>query len=161
MEQLSTEAKEAIVLQALNRDGNSIESVARSNNIGISTLQKWLRRYREGQSLDRVGQQKGVSRAERFEHILATHNLDEVPLGEYCRKQGLYSHQLTAWREELMLTNQTNKNSKLFSELKQLKEDNKRLERELSRKDKALAEASALLILKKKADLIWGASEDA
>lgn len=165
MVQLSAEAKEGIVQQALNRGSNTIESIARSNNVGLSTLQKWLRRYREGQPLareDRVtNQPKGLSRAEQFEHILSTHNLDEVSLGEYCRKHGLYSHQLTAWREELMSTNQTKTHTKHLSELKQLKDENKRLQRELNRKDKALAEASALLILKKKADLIWGVDEDA
>jgi len=41
-----------------------------------------------------------------------------------------------------------------------MKAKNKKLESELRRKDKALAEASALLILKKKANLIWGESED-
>ena len=154
MIQLSEEAKESIVMQAINRGDNSIASIAQANNIGISTLQKWLKRYREGQSLGRSSkpntQQKGLIRAEQFEHILATHDLDEVSLGEYCRKYGLYSHQLTTWREELMSTKKTSQDTKLLCELRQLKDDNKRLQRELSRKDKALAEASALLILKKK-----------
>ena len=49
---------------------------------------------------------------------------------------------------------------KARAELKVLKEDNRRLQRELRRKEKALAEASTLLIMKKKADLIWGEDED-
>ena len=36
----------------------------------------------------------------------------------------------------------------------------KELERELRRKDKALAETAALLVLKKKAQAIWGDRED-
>ena len=45
-------------------------------------------------------------------------------------------------------------------ETRQLREENKRLKKELRRKDKALAETSALLVLKKKAHLIWGELED-
>lgn len=37
----------------------------------------------------------------------------------------------------------------------------KALERDLARKDKALAEAAALLVLRKKAAAIWGGGEDA
>lgn len=46
-------------------------------------------------------------------------------------------------------------------ETRQLREENKRLKKDLRRKEKALAETSALLVLKKKAHLIWGAPEDA
>lgn len=45
----------------------------------------------------------------------------------------------------------------------QLNEDKKRirqLERDLQRKEKALAEAAALLILRKKAQAIWGDKEE-
>jgi transposase len=164
MAQLSAKAKEAIVLQALNRKSKSLYSIAQSNNVGLSTLQKWIRKYREGQPLSSVNERQDkaeeLKKSERFEHILATHNLDESSLGEYCRTHGIYSHQLTTWREEFMSNNPANKDPKYQIEIKSLKEDKKRLERELRRKDKALAEASALLILKKKADLIWGESED-
>jgi hypothetical protein len=45
-------------------------------------------------------------------------------------------------------------NQQIVNEVKQLKRD-------LHRKDKALAEVTALLILKKKTDLLWGDNEDA
>lgn len=163
MVHLSLEAKEAIVLKAINRGSQTVESIARGNNVGASTLQKWLRRYREGKPLDgstrRSSTSTVLSRAEQFKHILATHKLDDVSLGKYCREHGLYSHQLTQWRETCMQTPQTNHYPQQ-AEFKQLKAENKQLQRELRRKEKALAEASALLIMKKKADLIWGADED-
>lgn len=162
MVQLTREGKEAIVLKALNRGDKTIESVAQAGNISTSTLHKWLALYKEGKplSMRRTPHQKGISRAEQFEHLLATHDLDETDLGAYCREHGLYSHQLTQWREEMMSanTNTTDKQQRL--EMKKLRDETKRLQRELRRKEKALAEASALLILKKKADLIWGVDED-
>ena len=74
---------------------------------------------------------------------------------------GLYAHELTTWKTELMAPKKTGDNSAAIkAELNEMKAKNKKLESELRRKDKALAEASALLILKKKANLIWGESGD-
>ena len=163
MVQLTSEAKEAIVLKTLNRGDKTIESVARSNNISASTLHKWLSLYKEGKPLS-MGRascpQKGASRAEQFEHLLATRDLDEADLGAYCREHGLYSHQLTQWRERMMSADESTTDKQQRLELKKLRDEAKRLQRELRRKERALAEASALLVLKKKADLIWGVDED-
>lgn len=164
MGHLSVEAKEAIVIKAINRGTDTVESIAQINNVGLSTLRKWIRRYREEQPLSDsnvagVGV-SGFSRAEQFSHILATSSLDDVSLGKYCREHGLYSHQLDEWRELFMKTPQANKNQEHRAALKKLKDENNRLQKELRRKDKALAEASALLVMKKKADLIWGVDEE-
>lgn len=163
MQKLSLATKEAIVQQALNRGTKPLELIARENNIGYSTLQKWIRKVSQGQPLTRASKSKhGAnvrSQTEQFNHILATHNLDEVSLGKYCRKHGIYSHQLKTWRESFMSSPQKTKNPNQSLELKQLRDENKRLQKDLRRKEKALAEASALLIMKKKADLIWGVNE--
>ena len=164
MIQLSLETKEAIVLQALNRGSKSVEEISNLNKVGLSTLQRWMQLHRNGVSLERANSQGSsrtrLSRAMRFEHLLATQHFDETTLGKYCRKHGIYSHELTNWREEFMKPETIKQDAKQKVELKKLKEENKRLERELRRKEKALAEASALLILKKKADLIWGEGAD-
>lgn len=169
MGHLSPEAKEVIVLKAINRGSATIESIARANNVGLSSLQKWLRQYREGAPPNSKVRKKAatsaITREEQLNHILATHALDDVSLGKYCRVHGLYSHQLTQWRDALMKTPDDNKDQQQQqqqqqAELRKLKDENQRLQRELQRKEKALAEASALLIMKKKADLIWGGDEE-
>ena len=163
MTHLSPEAKEAIVLKALTRGSDSIASIAKANNVGASSLNKWLRRYREGlpfsANTHSANKKTDLSRADKFQHILSAHGLDEVSLGAYCRQHGLYSHQLTEWKKQLMKDDSKMTNQQQQAEVKALKEENKRLQHDLNRKDKALAEASALLIMKKKADLIWGVSE--
>lgn len=163
MSHLSAEAKEAIVLKALNRGETTLESIAHANNIGYSTLQKWIKRHQAGIPLGRQTtpnkSSNALTRVEQFNHLLSTSGLDDVSLGKYCREHGLYSHQLTAWRNAFM----TAPNSKTHveqTELKKLKKENQQLQKELHRKDKALAEASALLVMKKKADLIWGVDVD-
>lgn len=44
--------------------------------------------------------------------------------------------------------------------MKTLRNENKALKKELNRKDKALAETAALLVLQKKVNEIWGSDED-
>jgi transposase len=165
MAHLSPEVKEVIVLKAINPGSKSLGLIAQENSAGYSSPQKWLRNYRDGKPLQTRSKggdatTRELTPAEQFDHILATHTLDEVSLGQYCRQHGLYSHQLTQWRESFMKTQQSNSDLKLRVELKALKAENKQLNRELRRKDKALAEASALLVMKKKVDLIWGVDED-
>ena len=83
----------------------------------------------------------------------------ETELGAFLRRQGLHEAQLQQWRQQVLaaLEQRTTRTSKKSTpEARQLRE----LERELARKDKALAEAAALLILKKKAQAIWGDEDD-
>ncbi|CAM4430161.1 MAG: hypothetical protein LEGION0398_MBIBDBAK_01336 [Legionellaceae bacterium] len=89
---------------------------------------------------------------------MATATLDEAAIGAYCREQGIYHFQLTQWKETFM-TQRTEINKEIVAELKALREENKRLKKDLRRKESALAEASALLILKKKSEIIWGETE--
>ena len=164
MSYLSSEAKEAVVLKAINRNGATLRSIAKSNNVGLSSLHRWLSCYRKDKPLSgkikHAPQMVTLSRSERFQHILSTSHLDEVSLGKYCREHGLYSYQLTQWKDAFMKPQNNKKKQDQLSEIKTLKHENKRLQQDLRRKEKALAEASSLLILKKKADLIWGVSED-
>lgn len=163
MQQLSKEAKEVIIQKALSRDDSSLESIAKANNVGYSTLSRWLKVYKEdlaaNQPLETNQSSVKLTKAIKFNHVVATAQLDEPELGRYCRENGLYSHQLQTWREQFMSEKDIKKENNQ-AELKSLKLENKRLQKELQRKEKALAEASALLILKKKANLIWGEKED-
>jgi Skp family chaperone for outer membrane proteins len=49
--------------------------------------------------------------------------------------------------------------TRLNREFKASERENRKLEKELARKEKALAETAALLVLQKKADAIWGDPE--
>lgn len=164
MPHLSIEAKEAIVTQALSRGDAPLSSIAAANNIGYSTLQKWLRRKRNGEPLP--GEQFVVQVADTahtapLTHLLATAALDEQAIGVYCRQHGIHSFQLQQWREELMKhPNKSSSHLNDAAKLKRLRNENKQLKQDLRRKEKALAETSALLVLKKKANLIWGDGAD-
>ena len=66
------------------------------------------------------------------------------------------------WKEACINANDDTKerNSKASKELREERRAKEKLEKELSRKEKALAEAAALLVLRKKADAIWGTDEE-
>ncbi|NHC18899.1 MULTISPECIES: transposase [Bacillaceae] len=55
---------------------------------------------------------------------------------------------------------ESNQKKQLNQELKEEKKRAKSLEKDLRKKEKALAEAAALLLLRKKAQAIWGDQED-
>ena len=163
MRYLSHEAKRAIVGKALARKGQGIAQIAALHNIGLSTLERWMSQFKNGKLSDSAAiasSNSPLSQSDRLEHLLLTATLDETELGAYCREHGLYSFQIPQWKNEFMTQNNNQKKPDNQSELNALREENKQLKQDLRRKEKALAEAAALLILKKKADLLWGDLED-
>lgn len=82
--------------------------------------------------------------------------------GEYLRREGLHSEHIAAWKKrmEAGLEGGGGLSGASRTERAQDKQKIKELEKELGRKERALAETAALLVLKKKADLIWGSGED-
>lgn len=161
MTKLSTELKAALVQKALNRGSATLESIAKANNISKSSLSNWVIKFRSGelQIKDDAIKLGYATAADRLSHLLNTVKLDEEALGSYCRQHGLYSHQLTQWKDA-MSTDHNDKNKQQNEELKVLRAENKSLKKELNRKEKALAETAALLVLKKKLHSIWGERED-
>ncbi len=88
--------------------------------------------------------------------------MNESELAEYCRKKGIYPEQVIQWRQACENANDWDRQvaSKLKAGQKQDQKRIKQLEKELKRKEKALAEAAALLVLQKKVQAIWGDPED-
>ena len=102
------------------------------------------------------------SSEDKFAVVLETAALNAAELAEYCRRKGLYAEQIAACRQACQSAN-ANATEQAREQRHQSKDDKKRiqqLEKELQRKEKALAEAAALLILRKKAQAIWGDRED-
>jgi transposase-like protein len=162
MVHLSEEAKKSIVEKALNRKNKGLAELATEHNIGYSTLQRWIFKYKN--SVPSIGNKSlantPLARSEQLKHLLATAALDETALGAYCREHGIYSFQMQQWKNEFMSTNKNQQKQETQTELRALRAENKALKKDLLRKDRALAETTALLVLKKKADLLFGVLED-
>jgi transposase-like protein len=98
----------------------------------------------------------------KFAVVLEAAGLSEIDQGEYCRRKGLYPEQITAWRQACINGQKADK-AQQKEDREQARKDKKRiqeLERELRRKDKALAETAALLVLRKKLNDYWGADNE-
>ena len=101
----------------------------------------------DGQQADQRSSQ------DKFQVVLESASLNAAELAEYCRRKGLYVEQIKAWREAYEQANgpvQSIKTRREREEEKAAKKRIKQLEHELRRKDAALAETAALLVLRKK-----------
>jgi transposase-like protein len=138
---------------------DSQRQVALKMGIGLSTLQYWLREARQSGDPSMAKLEKRPqdwTREERLNALLEAAKLSDEELGPWCRQKGLHTHHLEKWRKKLAQEQPSGQDQKT----RQLKKEVKDLKKELNRKDKALAETSALLVLKKKVDAIWGDNED-
>ena len=97
---------------------------------------------------------------ERFAAILETQAMGEEERGAWCRRHGLHHHHLAQWRRDAIAGSRGESSAREQGELRRLRQENTALKRDLARKDKALAETTALLVLKKKAQLLWGEGGD-
>lgn len=155
MKSLTEAAKKAIVEKAISRKDQSLTEIAQLHNVAISSLARWIKQYKKESTVT-----KELSREKKFEHLMASGHLDEVALGAYCREHGLYSFQLDEWKKEFLSSPADSKKRRERAELSDLKAENNSLKKDLLRKEKALAETTALLVLKKKADRFFGGIKD-
>lgn len=104
-----------------------------------------------------------MSSADKFQIVLETAALTEIELGEYARQRGLYVEEIKAWREACQNANGgiSANEQHMAQELKAQQQEIRELKKDNNRKDKTIAEVTALLVLSKKAQAIWGETEDA
>jgi len=158
----SKEFKEAI-LKKLSQSDLSVRQFAQQEGINLSTLYSWQKQFKvSGFSVTKLGTPDKWSAEEKFAAVLETATLSEIEVSEYCRTKGLYPEQIKAWKLACIAgnTTQASNTNKVISESKSDKKRIKQLEKELSRKEKALAETAALLVLRKKFNAYWGEDED-
>jgi len=163
--------KKQAVEKALNRtEDTTIKEIADSLRIGCSTLERWITKSRNNEfEIDSLNETLTMtnekrpqdwSLEERLNMVIACNSLNEEEVGEYCREQGIYLHYIEQWKNDFVNGNTQVSKAESNTELKSLKKENKELKKDLNRKDKALAETAALLILQKKVNTIWGSEED-
>ena len=146
------------------------QSVARiSEELGIHviTLYKWRKAWRlQGEVVPSSEKDpEGWSATDKFTVVLETAGLNATELSAYCRERGLFPEQVERWRQASQDANDkpvlTLKEQKELEKLRaQDQREIKRLKQELRRKEKALAEAAALLMAAKKIQAFWGEDGD-
>ena len=156
MSRYSLEVKQEAVRKTLRREsGRTIAQMAEELNVPYHSLRKWLLDFRMSQSTPPRPTEKRAaeySAEQRLQAVLDTHAMTPEARSAWCREHGLFEHQLTQWKAQLLTPAEPAGNA---GELRRLKDEVKQLERKLTRKDKALAEAAALLVLQKKYQALW------
>jgi len=97
---------------------------------------------------------------ERLALIIACGTLDDAGISELCREKGIYPYHVEQWKTDFVEGASGKDKASERTEARQLKHENRELKKELRRKEKALAETAALLVLQKKVDAMWGNDED-
>jgi transposase-like protein len=141
------------------RGNSSIRVVAEDINMSLGTLRNWMKADRNSTQKKAGLQSKRPqdwSLADRLQILMESHGLEEDALNALCREKGIFRHHLEQWQVAFVAGSAVDTRS----QLRELKDTNKALTRELNRKEKALAEAAALLVLKKKYQALW-VEEDA
>ncbi len=162
-----TEAfKDAMVVKMTVPGGVTASVLSKETGVSQPTLSKWKKSRAK---IDVMSNEKRSRRRpqdwsgeEKLKAIIETAKMSEEELGSYLRREGLHSTDLEQWSGDFLEAHDSHltKGGKRKRFVSEEKKKIKELEREVRRKDKALAEATALLILKKKAELIWGLVED-
>ncbi len=146
-----------------------LPTVVLAAEVGVhpSTLSRWAR---EAVRVDDMSKRK-IKRTglrpddrtpdEKLQLVLEASLLTDEELGVFLREKGLHEAQLERWRQEALSGLAPKKEMPSQNrEIRELKKEINKRDKEIRRKDKALAETAALLVLKKKADALWGDGED-
>jgi len=165
-----TKAFKALMVRKMaDPNGPSPMSIAKEIGVSRSTLYRWVSETDTvdiaglpelpsfSKSMKRMPDMKRPqdwSPEEKLAAVLEAASLSEEDLGSFLRSRGLHEAHLQQWHEQMLVGLEPSPTTRVVR--KRIQE----LEKELTRKDKALAEAAALLVLKKKAQDIWGDEDD-
>lgn len=159
MAHYSNERKEAILSKLLPPYDLSVYELAQQEGISKTTLYNWRKQANyKGHPMPGLKTKPDSWSAEaKLATVIETAVLSEAELSAYCRERGLYPDQVKRWKAESLQGFQRSAEQEQ-SLRKQAKTDRleiKKLQRELRHKEKALAEAAALLVLRKKLHALW------
>ena len=150
--QYSKERKEAVIKKMLPPISRTVPQLHADEGIALSTLYKWQAQCRQNGSLQSDTSLPDWDSKRKFSAVLAVASMTESEKSAYCREQGICPEYIERWKNACEKANDWDR-SKNFEMQKKLSAERskiKDLDKQLQRKEKALAEAAALLLLEKK-----------
>jgi len=146
---------EQAVVKLLSRGKRTVREVALELNVSYHTAKNWMKRghpERAGASAGKEKRPQDWSSSEQLHALNETHGLSGEALQAWCRERGVFAHHLASWKAAFCAPAKAAADA---GQWRGLKEENEQLRRELLRKEKALSEAAALLMLQKKFRALW------
>ena len=148
--------KERAVARLLPPESSSVETVSRELGVGVATLERW-----RSEALSRPATTRTWTAVARLEAVITTAAMDEAGKSAWCREKGLFPAELEKWRQRATAALRAPEETRASPpQTRKAQKRIKELEREVNRKDKALAETAALLVLSKKLSAVFGEGED-
>lgn len=159
MAQYSQDFKETMVRKMMPPNNQTVSQLARESGIPYNTLYTWRQHYqKKGFVVPAKNSPANQWDAKtKFAVIIQTASMNQAELAEYCRENNLYAEQIDEWKADITAALEPSKPIRV-RELTVERKKVRRLEKELERKNLALAETAALLTLSKKVEAIWGSS---
>ena len=151
--------EQALVIVYNRSNDQTIELIANELNINVTTLKDWMKQSK--QTLNKAASPTSKRPMdwlpeERLTALQQSYSLLGDDLNTWCRERGVFAHQLEQWKIDFCSHGDIGGSREDAQSLRALKVENQNLERELLRKNKALAEAAALLVLQKKFRALLG-----
>jgi len=156
------EEKTKLTQRLLPPENYSVTKLSNETGISKSTLSTWKVKALNGKSTKSSNK---LTQQQKFLIVIETYTLSEIELSKYCRTNGYYIDDIKKWRLNCINSNSkdafdSDKTQNLEINLKEEKLKTKQLAKELRRKEKALAETAALLVLRKKLNAIFEETEE-
>lgn len=153
----SKEFKQSTIQKILMPGGPTIMEMAVKTGAHPTSIRDWMKTYGNKSIMKKT---KEWSPEEKLIAIAKTLTMSENELGEFLRSNGLHSTEIDEWKLDIYSVLKAPGRPKIDPEIIQLRNKEKQLSKDLNRKDKALAEMSARVILLKKSHAIFGEPED-
>jgi transposase len=156
--------KDTAIKRMMPPNAVSVAQLCIETGVSDSALYQWKKDYRNrgiAVPSDQIKSDNWTAE-DKLAVVIETASLNSAELSEYCRSKGLFVDQIQAWKCSALAGYQQNKQlnkEKIRNRHEDMKKI-KNLESQLRRKDKALAETAALLVLSKKCEAIWGVNEE-
>jgi transposase-like protein len=147
---------EQALVKVYSRGERSVQDIADDLNVNYYTVKNWIKRKplsKVKASATREKRPQDWHRGEQLVALHETYGMDAEALQAWCRSHGLFPHHLEEWRAGFCVEAKAPASD--ARELRAVQAENEKLQRSLDRKDKALAEAAALLLLQKKFNALW------
>lgn len=140
-----------------------VAEVAKRTGVTEPTLYAWRNQARAGgRAVPGDGSNAHDWKPEdKFAMVVETLGLADAELAEYCRRKGVYVEQILQWRSACMQATSGADDRANAAALAEERRRSRQLEKELGRKERALAEAAALLVLSRKLEALRNRGEDA
>ena len=143
--------KDRAVARLLPPESSPVQQVSQELGVSVATLERW-----RADALSTPARERVWTAAARLQAVIATAAMDETQRAAWCRENGVYPTELQQWKDSATAALSEAPEDRISpQEARGSRKRIRELERDLRRKDRALAETAALLVLSKQLQAIF------